>query len=225
MAQRKIYYSFHDIPFQQDPYLSSSEGTGVRFSRTELIHIFIAMAVLTVTFSFAITAGYPQHASISEVLSNLPLAFLSIITAFFFHEMAHKLVAQHYRLWSEFRMYPKGLLLALFLGVAFGVVFAAPGAVQIFGSANREEIGRISLAGPSTNLVIALVCLPFSIVATGFFKDALWFISYINSFLAFFNLIPFGPLDGKKIFHWRIDVWAALIITSVLLLIVAFGGL
>ncbi len=33
----------------------------------------------------------------------------------------------------------------------------------------------------------------------------------INMWIAFFNLIPFGPLDGAKIIRWNPLVWGILI--------------
>ena len=91
MSQRKIYYSFHDIPGTQ-PYdfQRSSEFTGLKFSRTEIVQILIAMGVLTIAFSFAL-APYPPLSHLSAVLNVIPLAFIAIITAFMFHEIAHKL--------------------------------------------------------------------------------------------------------------------------------------
>ncbi|MFH1240586.1 MAG: site-2 protease family protein [Candidatus Diapherotrites archaeon] len=33
--------------------------------------------------------------------------------------------------------------------------------------------------------------------------------AYINMFLGLFNMIPFPPLDGSKIFRWNPIIWAA----------------
>ena len=38
----------------------------------------------------------------------------------------------------------------------------------------------------------------------------LYFGIKINLWLAFFNMLPFGPLDGKKIMAWNFGVWALL---------------
>jgi len=56
----------------------------------------------------------------------------------------------------------------------------------------------------------------------GFASSLLFFIAYINAFLAFFNLIPFGPLDGRKIMAWRIDIWIVLLLISLGLIVLSF---
>ena len=180
MNGRKTYYSFHDVPFKdRDHYNGVIQPAGIKFSKQEIIHILIAMTILTIAFSFAF-AQYPPLSHINEVIGFLPLSFLAIVTAFFCHEIAHKYVGQKFGYWSEFRMYPQGLLFALFLGVIAGIVFAAPGAVQIFGTPNRDEMGKIAVAGPSTNLVL---CLIFLII---------WFFSDGICFYILYQLISFS---------------------------------
>ena len=211
MNGRKTYYSFHDIPFKdRDNYDGGIQPSGIKFSVREIIHILIAMAVLTIAFSFAFV-NYPPLSHIDEVIGFLPLSFLAIATAFFCHEIAHKYIGQKFGYWSEFRMYPQGLLFALFLGIATGIVFAAPGAVQIFGRPSREEMGKIAVAGPSTNLVLGLIFIGIWFISNGIIASISFFIAYINVFLALFNLLPFGPLDGLKIFRWKKEVWGLLI--------------
>jgi Zn-dependent protease len=213
MKGQKAYYSFHDIPFGGTGTYSSLEP-GMRFSQKEIIHILIAMVVLTLSFSFAF-APYPPLSNLNAVIGNMPLSFLAIATAFFCHEIAHKYLGQKYGYWSEFRMYPQGLLFAFILGITVGIVFAAPGAVQIFGNPSKDKMGRIAAAGPSTNLLISVIFFLLWFSSAGYLAYVSFFIAYINAFLAFFNLLPFGPMDGMKIFRWRKEVWVLLIVISI----------
>ena len=213
----KIYYSFQDMPFnkwEEKPYQPEKL---LKFSKNEIIQILIAMGVLTIAFSFALTPGLPLS-NIPLALSNIPLAFLAIVTAFFCHELGHKFMGQKYGYWSEFRMFPMGLLLALFLGLFTGFVFAAPGAVTIMGHPNKDEYGKISAIGPTINISLAAIFYLLTISTALEISRIFIFIAFINAFLAFFNLLPFGPLDGMKIFRWRKEVWISLVLICLLLL-------
>jgi len=66
----------------------------------------------------------------------------------------------------------------------------------------NQKWGRtiVALAGPVSNLVIALIfglLIRFSVFS--FLVIPFSFIVYINIFLALFNLIPIPPLDGSKL--------------------------
>jgi len=220
MNGRKTYFSFHDIPFKgRDNYDSGIQPSGIKFSREEIFHILIAMVVLIIAFSFAF-ATYPPLAHITEVIGYLPLSFSAIVTAFFCHEIAHKYMGQKFGYWSEFRMFPQGLLFALFLGLVAGIVFAAPGAVQIFGRPSRDEMGKIAVAGPLTNLILGLLFVGIWYSSSGIIASISFFVAYINVFLAFFNLLPFGPLDGAKIFRWKKELWGMLIGIDIIIFLV-----
>ena len=109
---------------------------------------------------------------------------------------------------------------------AIGFIFAAPGAVIISGLVTQEENGRISMAGPVSNLILASVfyfiakfglillqpMVPISsmIVITEFVQISI----SINAWLAFFNLLPFGPLDGVKIMQWSQKTWFGLVLIA-----------
>jgi Zn-dependent protease len=231
--EKKIYKSFHDIPprdYMYFPKGSLDAGKPGKFSRIEISHILISMAVLVVAFSFAITRnnllwGLNNGFDFERLPTGLLLSFLGVVTAFFFHEIAHKFMAQRHGLWSEYRMFPQGLLIALFLGILTGFVFAAPGAVMFRGGARNHETGKIAVSGPSANIVIACVTLLLYLFV--FFEDPILgsivgFICYINAFLATFNLLPFGPLDGSKIIRWNATAWIILLIIAITTLVLIF---
>lgn len=223
MAEKsKIYTSFQDISPRDYMYFPKGTfemGKPGRFSRIEVIHLAISMIVLTFAFSFALTDNNIINGfnDMGSFLSFLPISFLGIVTAFFFHELSHKFMAQKYGLWSEFRMYPWGLLLALAMSVVFSIVFAAPGAVMFRGGSRTFETGKIAVAGPLANIIIATITFPlyrvfYETVTTG---QIIGFVCLINAFLAAFNLLPIGPLDGAKVVRWNATVWIILFIAAV----------
>jgi len=231
--EKKIYASFHDIPPREYMYFPKGKiqsGKPGKFSRVEINHLVISMLVLTIAFSFALTpnnliAGLSGGFNPGLLPLGMAMSFLGIITAFFFHEMSHKVIAQKHGLWAEYRMFPQGLLLALLLGVLTGFVFAAPGAVMFRGGSRDFETGKIAMAGASANIVIALITLPIYLFV--FFEDPIFgpifgFICFINAFLALFNLLPFGPLDGTKIIRWNATVWVIMFIVAISIVVTIY---
>lgn len=210
---RKVYYSFHDIPFEGYGY--GYRRPELKFSRQEIKELLISIAILSLAFSIAQSS--PIY---TQFIFFLPVSLLAVITAFACHEISHKYAGIKYGYWSEYRMFPAGLLFALMLSFA-GFIFAAPGAVHIFGAPSREENGKISIAGPLANMLVASICIPLSNL--GLVGSIFSSIAVINAFLAFFNLLPFGPLDGRKVMRWNFAIWFIGIIASLILLFLSFA--
>jgi Zn-dependent protease len=136
--------------------------------------------------------------------------FALLLTAsFLIHEMAHKIIAQRSGLWAEFRLTTWGFVITL-ISVFSPFRLISPGAVMIAGPAKRDGIGKISIAGPAVNLSISLAALAAAAFTTtsvpSYYVLFLWIASF-NAFIAVFNLIPFGILDGFKIYSWNKVVW------------------
>jgi len=187
---------------------------GIKTSKIELIDITKAWLALSLAFAFIYSGASLMNGSISNAfqLHFLKIFVISLFTAglgFLLHELGHKFVAQHYGCAAEFRAWDQFLYLAVGLAVVIGFIFAAPGAVMIHGMVTRKENGIISAAGPLVNYVLGLIFLGL------FFTFPAWrsvtSIGFsINMWLGLFNLIPFGNLDGLKIFHWNKVVWGGM---------------
>ena len=170
----------------------------IRTSGTEIKHLVIAWLAIAFAFTLILRRWYDLNLFLIFIISAVTVGF-----AFIFHELAHKVVAQRYGAWSEFRMAPSMLLLAI-LTAFMGFIFAAPGAVMIFNPyLTREENGRIALAGPMMNVILAILFFTLFLLApSGIFGWMGTFGLMINAWLAVFNLIPISVLDGRKVLAW-----------------------
>src|SRR3989344_5715026 len=158
---------------------------------------------LMVSIAFAIVLGGLS----SKFFSSFIISLIVVGTGFLLHELGHKIVAQRYKYFAEFRSFDEMLFLAVIMSF-FGFVFAAPGAVMIGGKSIREDHnGKISIAGPLVNLMLAVVFMLVFYASAGFVQTVAEFGMKINGWLALFNLIPVWQFDGAKVYKWRKGLW------------------
>lgn len=182
-----------------------------KFTASEVRDLIIAFIVISLCFAIA-NAGRNMNA----VLHLLPMIMVGVGAGFILHELGHKFVSMKYGYWAEFKLWPQGLIFALITSF-FGFVFAAPGAVYTYANHMTDEInGKISIAGPIVNIILALI---FLVICVAVYPSAfnsqtsllilnICALGYsINSFLAAFNLLPIGNLDGSKVLRWNVGIW------------------
>jgi len=191
----------------------------IKTSKTELVDILKAWVVLSLAFAF-IYSGVSLFSGGLERVFSADFIFMFVISlftaglGFLLHELGHKFVAQKYGCVAEFRAWDQFLYLALGLAVVVGFIFAAPGAVMISGMITRKENGIVSVAGPLVNYVLGLLFLGLVFLVPAWAN--IFMIGFsINMWLGLFNLIPFGPLDGYKVFHWSKAVWGVMVVFGV----------
>jgi len=178
--------------------------------------LLIAWLAISIAFTLIYIRG---GVNIAELVFFFVMSLLTVGVAFVLHELAHKFSAMRYGYWAEFQKDNQMLLVAVLMAALVGIVFAAPGATYIYGNATRTENGRISAAGPVTNL---LLCIPFA---------ALWVLGggllavvglvglRVNAMIATFNMLPISVLDGRKVLAWKPAVFAVLMVASIGILI------
>ena len=204
--------TIHSMPVQQRK-LSVFKGS-------ELQQLLVAWLVLGFCFS-------------ANTLSNLttfPMMFaVSLVTlglGFVGHELAHRYLARRFGCWAEFRLWGMGLLMAVVFALISGgrMIFAAPGAVYItprsyglgYGITQKQN-GLISISGPLANILVALLFLLLS--GSGGFVGLVGSTGFrLNAWLAAFNLLPFGALDGRKVFSWSRVIWAIVTVPAWLMI-------
>ena len=182
-----------------------------KFTASEVRDLIIAFIVISLCFAIA-NAGRDMNA----ILHLLPMIMVGVGAGFILHELGHKFVSIKYGYWAEFKLWPQGLIFALVTSF-FGFVFAAPGAVYTYANYMTDEInGKISIAGPIVNIILAIIFLAICVVI---YPNALYSQTSIlilnvcalgfniNSFLALFNLLPIGNLDGSKVLRWNVGIW------------------
>ncbi len=202
----------------------SESDPEITFSEKELIDLAAAWVLLSVAFALLLAPVHRGLSTVGEFVLTTGLSFVTVGVAFLLHELAHKVVAIEYGQIAEFRADYKMLFLAI-MSALIGFLFAAPGAVYHRGRITVRQNGHIALAGPVTNLVLAALFLPLL-----FFPGLLGTVGHlgvlINLFLAAFNMIPFGPLDGKSVIQWSKPVFGLVFGVSLLLTVgffVLFG--
>lgn len=181
----------------------------------ELPGIIISWLVISVSFSLYALFYAPDL---------FPVAFtLAATTAgvgFILHELAHRTVARNYGFRATYEVWLWGIVVCLVMAVLTQgqLIFAALGAVYISPTVTAQYLdersfkkayGMISVAGPASNLLLALAF--YALSTMGGTPAAFGIVGLqINLWLAAFNLIPVPPFDGWKIFDWSKPLWLAL---------------
>ncbi len=177
----------------------------------ELRHLIpAALLIIGIGFSIVFYNNFfngNYFANLGWGWTEMSVFAVLLMASFLIHEMAHKVTAQRSGLWAEFRLTTWGFVLT-FISVFTPFRLISPGAVMIAGPAKRDEVGKISIAGPIINIAFSLAALAAASVTSSlpYFVLLLWIASF-NAFIAVFNLIPFGILDGFKIYSWNKKVW------------------
>ena len=199
------------VPARDNVFRGSRNRSSVRnlfrFSETEVWHLGISLLII---------AALPLM-SWNFLLQNPTLALGAVLiftAAFLLHELAHKFMAQRLGYWAEFRLNNIGLIITL-MSFFTNFKIVAPGAVMIAGLMYGDDYGKISVAGPVTNISQAILFLALDLFTKNPFLSVLAYVGIlINSSLALFNLLPFGVFDGVKILRWDWRAWLATAATA-----------
>jgi Zn-dependent protease len=141
------------------------------------------------------------------------IALVILVFSAILHEIAHGYVAERFgdptaRIMGRLTLDPRKHIDPI-MSIALPLLLLISGSPIIIGGAKpvpvdpfnlrdgRKDLALVSLAGPLTNISIAVV---FSLIFRIFPSGIIALVVQLNLLLAIFNLIPIPPLDGSKIF-------------------------
>ena len=188
----------------------------------EITSLIISVIVVSLVFT-----GWNNLITLNKF--HIATAFIGVSTAFLFHELAHRFVARRYGCYAKHVLNPFGLVLTLFtmflplriIITGYVSVFCIERFLNSYGIADSRKVNAyIALAGPLTNIIIAilfwgLIYAPIPYIYVRIFSYA----SFINLWIAFFNLIPIPPLDGSKIFSYKPVLSISLLLFAIILMV------
>jgi len=212
-----------------------------RFSNPELKHLLIACVLVTLVSISIMGSGSGIGTGIINGVALfafyisgpywwVPIGMILIfLLSFIGHEMAHKFTAQHYGMWSEFRMNSMGYYLSA-IAILFSVPIFGTGTMYTSGTSNQEHDAKTNLAGPLSNFVLAtglliIQMLAYITLSGAVLSNLLFLVRYgilINCILGLFNMIPFRPFDGGTVRQWNLYVWITLTIALIAILVMGY---
>ncbi len=219
MAEEVVFEDFQPKEIKFKKYLELRDITiawlAISICFALVLGGFNVIAGIKIKFLFA-WAKLPLYLIISLIVTG---------TSFILHELAHKYSAIYIGAKAKFVMWRNSLILSVAFSAIVGFVFVAPGAVYIYGKRlTIKEDGLTSLAGPAINIIMGFIFIIIFILLgspqTGLASLIISYGIFINFWIALFNLLPIGPLDGRKIFTWNPAIWVIATAIPVLFLFI-----
>jgi Zn-dependent protease len=163
-----------------------------------LVALVIAIMGPSITYYKSLTNGYS----------------IGIVVGFLVHESMHRYFARKAGMNASFVATGYGILITL-ISAVLPIKLLAPGYVRVWGyRINPLGAFKSVVAGPASNILLSIIFLFSALLASGGYRTWLLEVAEINAWLALFNLIPIGPLDGRKIFQFRPLMWLLLFLLS-----------
>ncbi len=195
---------------------TSKQNTKTPFLK-ELSNMVLAVVMISLIFGYDWLKPESTFENFKGVLFPVSLSFA-------LYELAQRIVARKLRANATYRLWIPGVVFCLML-MLVGIKLLLVGGIVIsaykfgrWGMKDRfptlTEIGFISVAGPLTNMALALIC---NMLAGPGANPVFLQMATINSWLAFFNLVPIKELDGGKVMFWSPMMWLVLLFLTMLL--------
>ncbi len=189
----------------------------------------LSLLITVLVLGFVFGSNYLINGLILHYLMITAIASIAVIP----HELAHRWSARKMGCYSRYVLSPFGLILTLITAIPFiPFKIIMPGFTLVVPTTYdpvflKRLNGIVSYMGPLTNMLIATASLTIYalLVKLGIHIYILLLFlllnTWLNSWVAIFNLLPIPPLDGSKIITWKPSIWIVSLLFSIGLYIVS----
>jgi Zn-dependent protease len=180
-----------------------------------LTAVEIGLAVLaSILFGFANLFAARSGIDIGDVLIYVLVGGIAVVA----HDIGHRVVASRYHLKTEYQFWGYGTILMLLTSWLFGAVFAQPARTIIEGE-DKRGLALSFFTGPLISIILAfafLVLLPL-----GGTLGTIGILGFtMNLVSGLYMLMPFYPMDGKKVMEWSWKYWGIIFIPLLIFYVV-----
>lgn len=178
-----------------------------KFSRSEQLFLLISILAMAFIVGFRFEG---DKFVLGTFLNNFAISLVAVVVAVFAHESAHRIFGLNMGYKTEFKPFIYGLLAGVILAFMTDghfIFLAYSGVLLNIMEKHRLgyfryhlgyfDLGKASLAGPLTNLLIAIV-----VKSMGFLPQPVAEkLILVNVLFAITNVLPIPPLDGANIMY------------------------
>ena len=192
--------------------IEAEEKTGSIFAPTKIEILAYITSIVVLTFSFS----YVKVVTLSQIWQLLPVFFITSVLVGFVQKFFSIVYLRSKGVWSEYTIWPLGLILFLSTTFAFRVPFSSP-TRSLHSKKFTERLGAIASAAEIL-ISMAFAGLFFILLKSGYVAigDAGLSMCVIGSF---FGTFPISPMSGKDIFDYSKRLWATLFIITLLIFV------
>ena len=212
-GQEKIWKQIEKVELE-DKEAVHRRSLFAGFSALELGVIVFTSVFLGLAFMLTnrIDLGSP-----SDWLLYILVAGLAVIL----HDLVHRYMAWRHNVVTEYKFWFLGTGIMFLTALAFGVVYSSPSRLAINDTKDltAKQQAVIYGAGPLMSVIVFIVFL--AVIPFGGYAATVGTLgASMNLLTATYSLMPFEPMDGKKVYKWNKLVWA---VSFVSLMVLYFG--
>lgn len=203
-AQESVWKQVEKVEPEDKEAVVHRQALFAGFSAWEMTVIFCTSVFLGLAFMITnrIDLGSPGDWLIYVLVAGLAVSL---------HDLTHRYMAWRFHAPTEYKFWFLGTGIMFLTALAFGVVFSSPSRLAI-NEADRMTVRQQAIvygAGPVVSAVLFIAFL--ALIPLGGMAATVGGVgASMNLLTATYAMMPFEPMDGRKVYNWKKWAWAAM---------------